>query len=66
MLLLNDRTRKLSAIGSALWMITLSTLPSVTALAEDAAFAAGRAAGQAGVAQINQVLAIQVKYRVWA
>lgn len=51
MLLLSDRTRKISAIASATWMFALTLMPTLEAIADDSTFTAGRAAGQAGVAQ---------------
>lgn len=55
MLLLTDRTRKVSAILSSVWMLVLTLSPTLTAVADDAAFSAGKAAGQTGVTQSMQV-----------
>lgn len=51
MLLLSNRTRKISAITSAAWMFALTLMPTLEAIADDSTFTAGRSAGQAGVAQ---------------
>ena len=55
MLFLTDLTRKLSAALSSVWMLMLTLLPTLTAVADDAAFTAGKAAAQAGVTQSMQV-----------
>lgn len=61
MLLLTDRARKVSAILSSVWMLTLTLLPTVEAIAADAAFTAGQASGQAGVAAVSGIFSNPAK-----
>lgn len=51
MLFFPDSSRKASAIASSLWMLMLTLMPTIDALATDSAFTAGQNTGNAGVQQ---------------
>lgn len=55
MLLISDRSRKLSGTLFTVWTIGFTLMPSYMAVAESPAFAAGREAGQQGLVNATRV-----------